>query len=167
MADDEAKAELIDALFTPMREDLRKAGITFETLAEVLATELKATQSKVVKIKGALKVKRGVKVLGVSGVIEAGQDGEREFGDGETLAEIERADWAARHRAADASLKLLNAFPAEKVEHKVEPVRVLAEIPQEQMEEIKRAARVIAAMEIGRAHAADTETGGDEGPDGG
>lgn len=99
-----------------MEESLNKRGITMESLAHDLKQELRAKKTVLQKVKGVVELpktptgrdKGSIRIVAVSG------EGDPE--NAETLIAIDMIDWSTRQAARIDAQKLLNAYPAKKVE---------------------------------------------------
>ena len=99
-----------------------EAGITERALAKQLKRELKAKESRRVKVKGAVSpeaLPRGRRLILTSGKIVLDKDGNEVSGDGETVVEWDEVAWDVQQRARMDAQKLLGLYPAERVDGEI------------------------------------------------
>lgn len=121
----EESQELLDRRLKPMRDSLRAVGLTKSYLAKKLKRELNANKTVFQKLKGAAELpktpkgrtKKGLYVITKTGLIEFDREGEKEYSTGESLVAINMVDWRTRQTARQDAHKLLDHYPAEKMEH--------------------------------------------------
>ena len=119
-----------------MQKAYYEAGITPKLLAENDLEALKSVSPKRIKVKGHIVPKgRHVTVIGTSGVIEFDKDGERFYGDGETILEFRDINGSRRDRAVERIQRVCDHLPAVKQEldstmHVLVPEDIPKEVPK-------------------------------------
>ena len=116
------KKEAVEKLLSGYSRALMEAGITERALAKQLKRELKAKESRRVKIKGAVSpeaLPRGRRLILTSGKTVLDKDGNEVSGDGETVVEWDEVAWDVQQRARMDAQKLLGLYPAERVDGEI------------------------------------------------
>ena len=101
------------------RKDMEARGINSKFLITRLKREFNAKESRIIKVKGAIKqeeLPKGFKIIGTSGFLAYTKKGEQVFGDGDTI--IHYAPWniGVQQRAREDVHKLRGDYAAEKTE---------------------------------------------------
>ncbi|MCK5607977.1 hypothetical protein KAR91_39215, partial [Candidatus Pacearchaeota archaeon] len=111
--------ELVEAILRPIDRAYKKAGITPTRLAKCLDAELKATETKIIKIKGAVQqqdLPKGFTVIATTGLIEYDKQGAEIYCDGETVIRYDPAALGIRQKARESADNVMGHIPARKHE---------------------------------------------------
>ena len=110
-----------DWLKNPMGPAFAEVGITPTKLARKINREFNANETKVIKIKGAVRqedLPKPFSIVATSGILEYDDDGNSVYGTGETLIRYKVQALGIRQKARQDAHKLMGDYPAEK--HEVE-----------------------------------------------
>ena len=121
--------ELFSGTENPMILAMDNDGITAKKLSKLLKQELKARETKIIKVKGALKqedLPKGFKIIAVSGVLSYDKQGHQVFGDGETIIRYDPKSLVIRQRAREGANKIRGDYAPEK--HEVEVKKLIIEL---------------------------------------
>jgi len=102
------------------RKTQEELGITNKKLARQLKAELQAKETKVIKIKGAVKqedLPRGFKIIATSGYLSYTKEGDEIYGDGETIIRYDVIAHNIRQNARKDAEAQRGHYPADKHEH--------------------------------------------------
>ena len=118
--------------------ELETHGITVDYLIKKLKRELNAKETKIIKIKGAVKqedLPKGFKVIGTSGHLSYDKEGAEVFGDGETVIRYDPQALGIRQKGRMDAHKLRGDYPAEKQEHSFTDLHTMTAVVREAMNE--------------------------------
>jgi len=101
-----------------MMEAMMRSGPTHEEVAKELKRELYANKSVRAKVKGAVTkehLDKGKRVIAISGLVTTNRQGQKVYGDGDTVLEWDEADNQIRQGAVDIIARLFGAYPGQKI----------------------------------------------------
>ncbi len=97
------------------KKKLTARKVTAEFLITRLKRELNARETKIIKVKGAIKAEdlpKGFKIIATSGTLAYDKEGEQVFGDGETIIRYDPWNMGIQQRAREDAHKLRGDYPA-------------------------------------------------------
>lgn len=126
-----------DALGPPMafQKEMVGRGIDSKFLITRLKRELNARETKIIKVKGAVRqedLPKGFKIIATSGALEHDKEGKSVYGDGDTIIRYDPWAMGIQQRAREDAHKLRGDYAPQVVE--VEGLKDIADRLQDALD---------------------------------